>query len=606
MVWKILTCFKLESGSILCVTIIKRHLVFSTDPRTWDLNEPLLFLNEWCAREISRDYLELRGWKICPPVYKSMAERDVDHEQMRDIENALFTKLVPILNKFHQMKQDTRFWKIILGPWFRKYIEIIFYRVRTFEKCLESGQIKSFNLLECKDFALAPQNNLSYYWSTQNEVWNTLLNSKILSMLNKGTIEHKSIHIEPSIFDEDTQSVQPKLYLKLSIQKSLRKFAERFVRDSDCMIINSYLPIFEELKLNIALKQFPQWWLPKEEIVKAKFNQTLRSQLSKDLEFAEGSTVSEIIHRLLFDLLPICNLEGFEGLLTASKNVSWPKSPKFIFTSNNFDTDEIFKIWTATKIVEGTTYIVGQHGSGYGTSRYSYPHMEVETCDRFLSWGWEDPINQVTPAFNFKVKGNRLRGPKSSKHLLLVELPSACNVTNWIGSYSFEKYFEQQTTFIDQLTLAIREDIIVRLYQPSIFTEGREIERWKSFNEAIKLDIGTPFDTLLKEAKLVVFSYDSTGILESLAKNYPTIAFWQNGLENLNDDAIPFYQLLFDVGIFHFSAESAAAKVNEVWENLDDWWGSKEVQDAKDKFCDKYSRTTNTPVRDIKRILLSK
>ena len=59
-----------------------------------------------------------------------MAERDVDHEQMRDIENALFTKLVPILNKFHQMKQDTRFWKIILGPWFRKYIEIIFYELQ--------------------------------------------------------------------------------------------------------------------------------------------------------------------------------------------------------------------------------------------------------------------------------------------------------------------------------------------------------------------------------------------------------------------------------------------------------------------------------------------
>lgn len=583
-----------------------RHLIFSADSRTWDPDEPLLFLNEWCARKIPRELLELQGGKICSPVYKSIEERDVDHEQMRAIENELFSKLVPLLNKHQQLNKDIRFWRIILGPWFRKYVELIFYRVRTFEKCLESGQIKSFNLLDCEDFILASQNNSDFFWSTQNEMWNTLLNSKILSMLNKGAIAHKSIHIDPSIFKEDTQSVQIKINLKLSIQKYLRKFAERFVRDSDCMIINSYLPIFEELKLNIALKQFPQWWLPVEEEFKAKFDHRLRSRLANDLEFSGGSFVAEVIHRLLFDLLPICNLEGFQSVLAASRNVPWPKSPKFIFTSNNFDTDEIFKIWTANKVAEGTTYIVGQHGSGYGTSRYGYPNIEVETCDRFLSWGWEDPINQVTPAFNFKVKGNRLRGSKSSKHLLLVELPSACNVTNWIGSYSFEKYFEEQTSFIDNISLATREDTIVRLYQPSRFTEGREIERWKSFNEAIKLDIGTPFDILLKEAKLVVFSYDSTGILESLAKNYPTIAFWQNGFENLSDDAIPFYQLLFDVGIFHFSAESAAAKVNEVWENLDDWWDSKEVQDAKDKFCDKYSRTTNTPVRDIKRILLSK
>ena len=159
---------KLSSCSILYMSKLMRHLIFSADSRTWDPGEPLLFLNEWCARKIPRELVELQGGKICSPVYKSIEERDVDHEQMRAIENELFSKLVPLLNKHQQLNKDIRFWRIILGPWFRKYVELIFYRVRTFEKCLESGQIKSFNLLDCEDFILASQNNSDFFWSTQN------------------------------------------------------------------------------------------------------------------------------------------------------------------------------------------------------------------------------------------------------------------------------------------------------------------------------------------------------------------------------------------------------------------------------------------------------
>ena len=593
------------SCSIFCVTGIKRHLVFSSDLRTWELDEPLLFLNEWCARKISREYLELLGGKICTPVYKSMGERDVDHEQMRNIEDALFSKLVPILNKFHQLNRDTRFWKIILGPWFRKYVEVIFYRVRAFENCIKSDEIKSFSLLVSDGYILAPENNLAFYWATQNETWNTLLNSRILSTLVKDSIAHRIIHIEDPFLNDTSESLQENAIFKSRIQNYLRKFAERFAKDSDSMIVNSYLPIMDELKLNVALMQFPQWWLPQGQEINAKFDHDLRTRLTRELEYSGDLSVTEIIYSLLFDLLPICYLEGFESLLECSRNVPWPKSPKFIFTSNNFDTDEVFKLWTATKVSEGTNYIVGQHGSGYGTSRYGYPNIEVETCDRFLSWGWEDPINHVTPAFNFKAIGKRPKRHKDLNHLLLVELPSACNVTNWIGAYSFESYFEGQTVFLDQMLISARENTIIRLYQPRVFSEGNEIERWNSFDSSLKLDFGTPFETLLQKSKLVVFSYDSTGILECLARNLPMIAFWQNGLENLDNDAVLFYQIMYDAGIFHTDAESAAAKVNEIWEDVEGWWASKKVQDAKNKFCDKYSKSSSNPVRDIKRILLN-
>ena len=40
-----------------------------------------------------------------------------------------------------------------------------------------------------------------------------------------------------------------------------------------------------------------------------------------------------------------------------------------IFTSNNFFADEEFKLWVIKQIVVNAKYIIGQHGSNYGTER---------------------------------------------------------------------------------------------------------------------------------------------------------------------------------------------------------------------------------------------
>jgi hypothetical protein len=47
--------------------------------------------------------------------------------------------------------------------------------------------------------------------------------------------------------------------------------------------------------------------------------------------------------------------------------MKWPEKPKFIFTSNCFDGDEVFKVWTALKVEQGISYFVGQHGNNFGT-----------------------------------------------------------------------------------------------------------------------------------------------------------------------------------------------------------------------------------------------
>jgi putative transferase (TIGR04331 family) len=308
---------------------------------------------------------------------------------------------------------------------------------------------------------------------------------------------------------------------------------------------------------------------------------------------------------MLFELLPICYLEGFCSLNKLVEQQAWPTMPKFIFTSNNFDTDEVFKLWVAQATEKGHKYFVGQHGN-YGVSRnHIDPSNEEITSDKFLTWGWTDGLPQHTPAFVFKTAGRKAEHYNPQGGLLLIELCLNHRITTWDGTAEFANYFEDQQRFISALESTPRKGVTIRLHSAYRYSKWNEEARWQEFDPLLKVDTGSvEIRSLIAKSRLVVHSYDSTGILETLSQNIPTLAFWQNDFEHLRETAKPYYQLLVDAGIVHFSPESLAAKVNEVWDDVDAWWLQSKVQDARKQFCDRYAIVSEYPTLELRKILL--
>jgi putative transferase (TIGR04331 family) len=79
-----------------------------------------------------------------------------------------------------------------------------------------------------------------------------------------------------------------------------------------------------------------------------------------------------------------------------------------------------------------------------------------------------------------------------------------------------------------------------------------------------------------------------------MSANFPTIAFWNYDHSELNDSAIPYFEELVNVGIFHKNPLSAAKIVNEIYQDPMPWWLSPEVQKARVKFCQQFARTSPT------------
>jgi putative transferase (TIGR04331 family) len=586
---------------------MRYHLVTTADERTWKFDRPTLFLGEWC-----RQYARKHIWKemdavVAAPYGLRQAQRDADLTEARQLEEKLFPILSDRLNEYHGTRHAQRFWRIVLGHWLRRYTEAILNRVRTIESCLCTYQLSGTTGFANEMYSLAPLDSNASIWAFSDDRWNNALYIRILNLL---TVPSPSIELivgdSAEGFRLPLTATEANPNATRSVREQLGKVARYLASDTDALIVNTYLPRKEAIKLHLSFGQIPQQWGPNQPSLTKMPDLKLRARLSDLVDKAPSGSMFAIMASLLFELLPVCYLEGFTELREHVQQLPYPETPKFIFASNNFVTDELFKVWVATKTEAGVPYIVGQHGNNYGTYRYSNPSIEESTADKFLTWGWAGDLPQHTPAFIFKTAGQKDECHAAVGGLLLIELSPNHRITTWDSTFEFGDYLEDQQGFIEALQPRSREQLTVRLHSEYRYKRGDEELLWRDFDPSLRIEFGVlPIRQLISQSRLVVHSYDSTGILEMLAGKVPMLAFWQHGLNHLRDSAKPYYQLLVEAGIVHLSAESAAFKVNEVWDDAQRWWSQRAVLKARRTFVERYARVEPRPAWTLRKLLLA-
>ena len=590
-----------------------RYLITTADERTWKFDRPVIFLGEWCRVYDRKSLWQDMDAIVAEPYGLGKLQKDEDHAKAHDIEEKLFPVLCARLNQYHGIQYSERFWRILLGHWLRRYIDVIYNRIKTLQQCLEVHQVSGTTGFIGKNYSLVTINSSAAIRAYSDDRWNNELYLKILEALGVNDCSIELVADEISEGNSMRESA-PVMVAKESVKKravtwlfqQLGRVPVLFDVENKAFIINSYLPVKQEIKLHLLTGQVPRFFVSEKLELKKKPNKQIRLSLSEKMPAGTGDSFFDIISNLLFQLIPVCYLEGFSELSDKVQQLPWPEKPKCIFTSNNFDMDEVFKLWTALNTESGIQYYCGQHGNNYGSYRYMFPSIEESTADKFITWGWKDGLSQHIPGFIFKTAGQKAKEYDRNGGLLLIQLHEPHRISTWDATFEFSEYFADQGRFVENLQAIPRENITLRLHSGYRCAHWCEESRWHDFDKNIKIDTGsTPIGRLIAQSRLVVHSYDSTGILETLSQNIPTLAFWQNGFDHLRESAKPYYQLLVDAGIVHLTPESVAQKVNEVWDDVDGWWGQRKVQEARQQFCARYARVSKNPVRELKKILLS-
>ena len=581
----------------------KRFLITVADESTWKFDNPVIFLGQWCLLNEKKHVWEKLDFVIGSSFGINLETKNKDLETSIRLESKLFPELVKILNELHGTSHSIRFWRILVGHSFQTFTNILINRINTYSKVIDPSAISGARFFNLREEDFTPENtyDLDFYF-VNSDIWQSTLDYKLLSLMEYinfpyEIIEQAAILKSSVSFGKNHKSFNS---LRNKIKIIVKSISKYFLKQNDSLIISTYLPKFKEYLLHLSFKQAPQFWEDFTYSYPVKtVSKSIRADLASKINLEDK--FESIALKFIVSYLPTLYVEGFKEMLSIVDNSNWPRKPKFIFTSNEFAYNEHFKFYAAIHSEKGIAYYVGQHGNNYGTNKFISPSVEELTATKFLTWGWSDNNNSI-PTFVLKTAGLKLNHNPRGKVTLILLHPNARRLL-WDTYVEYQDYISDQMTFLINLVNLPTSNLRVRSH-PAITLNRESILKKHIFDNQIEYDDSTnSIFNVYKKSRLLIFSYDSTGILEALTSNIPTLAFWQNGLDHLNDSAKIQYQKMIEAGIFYLSPESLAKTVNEIWDSVEYWWNQESIQIAREEFCRQYARSSKSPLKDLRKIL---
>lgn len=317
---------------------------------------------------------------------------------------------------------------------------------------------------------------------------------------------------------------------------------------------------------------------------------------SRPLAAHFGSAATGVEHDLPLDPLPI-----FIGALPQTlaeldhpDHVAPARVPRVRVASVRAHEDTHYRQKLALWRACGHRVMFVQHGGNVGQVRCLCETPLVEFSQHaFGTWGWSHyeatgagKGGQFLP-LPYPLLANmadQWRGGDDTLLFVGAEMPlyghrldSRPTPLQWL------QYREDKQWFLEDLPRRLHDKI---LYRPHFDAPG-------SLDDApwllprfphVRLCSG-PLEARMLTCALMVLDHHGTTLLQALAANVPTIAYWDRSIWPMTDEALARLDLLAEAGIWQPSAEAAAAKVREVWDNPARWWLDERVQSARRAFC---------------------
>ena len=141
--------------------------------------------------------------------------------------------------------------------------------------------------------------------------------------------------------------------------------------------------------------------------------------------------------------------------------------------------------------------------------------------------------------------------------------------------------FKNTENFFDKLNSNIIKNVE---FKGSLAGHFSEIETLKKNYSELNIINQVP-EKRIKNTKLVVTNNYSTFFFKCLASNIPVILFTKPDTWKLNEKAKKIFEELERNGIIYSDAYLAAEKVNNDFNNIDEWWNKDQIQKSRIKFC---------------------
>ena len=567
----------------------------TADERTWPAHGPVLWLGEWCRLYSRRPAWEALNGEVLPYHWKDREQFEQDFHYLDSFYEKTLNSLANQLNTLHCTSYSTRYWRILAGPWLAYFIHILYDRwLSVHAAVIQYPMVETTVLPPGKD-PVAPNDMSDFLRMTRGDEWNSRVYAELIEtstsitvnkLCDKQSMAAPDAAMVPLNRRADRQGVRKRI---IGIVRALAFRIARMVGRPDDVFINvPYLSKKTLVQVFLRLRQFPVMW----DFVPAPYVDEDATQRAWSLNETGGNEFEEYLLAQIPRHLPRFCLEGYGALMKVVENLPWPTRPRVLYTANVIWHDAVSMAYFAEKSERGSRIVYGQHGGVYGTAKFQFARRhESKISDLYLVWG----AAGVECPHERKVGITKVDSPcrvefGRNRRLLLVTLNTPrysyrlCSETarDFIGDLN-DSY-----SMIEALKPTVQRETLVRLIPVEL---GWALpQRWRDRYPFLAIDPGyQDIYELMRTSRLVIFNYNQTGFLETMAMRIPSILICDYRKKYpLRSVALPLYQMLERVGICHLTPESAAAHVNRVWDNIDGWWSSSDVQGATTSFCQAY------------------
>ncbi len=469
--------------------MVSRFLVTMALEETWPANDvPILFLGEWCRLYKRKQVWEKYDAAVAPYHWDDREKLHEDYRYLQTLYEELLSELATKLNALHGVNHSVRYWRIITGPWLGYFVQMLFDRWAMLRQAVRENNISGVRVIQRTDECLVANDMGDFIALFFGDAWNEMIYGHLLEWMDIPVEKIDASGVTPvSLANVPNVSFFRKA--KRTLAQVISYIAGTCCRDNEYFFITSYLPVKQDLLLQLKLGQVPKLWRTVVSPI-TPVNHSMRQwQMPEPLN---ADDFPAIARAMIPRHIPTAYLEGYQESLAVTENLPWPKRPKVIFTSNSFSADDIFKIWAAGKVESGSPLVIGQHGGNYGMALWGFTEdHQIAISDRFLTWGWsQQGQKKITPVGNLKSFGKQgvwdkdgvallveMAMPRTSYHMYSVPVAG-----QWLD------YFEDQCHFVQALPEELRDNVVVRLYSQDYGWSQKQ--RWQERFTKIQLDEG--------------------------------------------------------------------------------------------------------------------
>ena len=555
-------------------------------------NEEILFAGDWIKSNINFDQnFKKRKFKIFESIWADQQNLENFRIYLVELRKRLINELSINLNNIHSTKYSLDFWKILIDPWLTYYLEAIYTRWETINKIINTEENLHFIYLDNIESFEAPFDVKHFgFYITSSQIYNQFVFQNIINFFEKKKIKNlKIINKSNKINTNENLFFITEEKKKNYIYKFFNLFLKKLAKGNKFFLNISSLG-FNFIFLNFKLNQIP--FKDNEFFTDQKYNDLFKNKSKLDLkirnkisfEFDKKNDFENyLIDNFSMDI-PKSLIEDFSSIQNIVKDI--PYKPRTIVSDLMHNHETIFKFWIANSIEAGVKLLTTDHGGSFGSIAAAV-NYEEEISD--VAIRWHKPIthnNVQLPALRLMNEEKR-RSKKSKRTNILAigfeisKYPKNIFISPISGQSLYQ--IEYLNIFYKNLNQKLKDNFLFRPHPYS--SGGWDFEKRfeKIFQKKQIIPSFKKYKDYFKKSKVIVCTYPKTTFCEAMLSG-PTILLYKSSYWKNSKEFEPLCKSLKSAKILFEDPILAARHLNEIWENVDEWWESEKVKTVREKF----------------------